>query len=216
MAEPEDFQDMIKPIATAASIVAATFVSPALAQDLIPTTGAPGLTPGVPVTGETADTTLTTAEPEVIEDVLPDFIPELVFTVRTGVEAQPEYFGSDDYRIGPDFSLRLNSITLGNQSYGNPDVTAPPRLLTYGPSFRFISERDPDDFSELAGLDKVDATLEIGATIGVARGNFLAFGEVRRGFGGHEGWVAEAGADVFYRPMDKLVLSAGPRALWGQ
>lgn len=142
-------------------------------------------------------------------------IPELVFTVRGGLEVQPEYFGSEDYQFGPDFSFRLNYINLGNQTFGNPDPSAPARVLTFGPSFRFLPERDADDFDELEGLDTVDAALEIGLTVGYARENFLAFAEMRRGFGGHEGWVGEVGADVLFRPTNDLLLSIGPRALFG-
>jgi outer membrane scaffolding protein for murein synthesis (MipA/OmpV family) len=141
--------------------------------------------------------------------------PRLVFTLRGGVSTAPEYFGSEDQQIGPDFSFRLNYVSLGHRSIGNPDVTVAPSVLSFGPSFRFISERDSDDFKELDGLETVDAALEVGVSVGYARENFLAFAQVRRGFGGHEGWVAEAGADVLFRATDRLLLSAGPRVLFG-
>lgn len=142
--------------------------------------------------------------------------PRLVFTLRGGVAATPEYFGSDEYRIAPDFSFRLNYVSLGNErGIGNPDPDAAPRVFSIGPSFRYIGERDSDDFDELDGLDTVDATLEVGISVGYASDRFLAFGQVRRGFGGHEGWVGEAGADILFRPSDDLVLSAGPRLLFG-
>ena len=141
--------------------------------------------------------------------------PDLVFTLRGGVSTKPEYFGSESQKIGPDFNFRLNFIQLGGYTYGDPEVTTAPRLFSIGPSFRYIRKRDSDDYGELDGLKKVDETLEIGLALGFARENFLAFGRVRRGFGGHEGWVAEAGADVLFRANDRLLLSLGPRVLFG-
>ena len=186
---------MIARLVTTSSLLFAAIATPALAAG--PTDG-------------TAETAMIAPAPE-----MAPASPRLVFTLRGGVSATPEYFGSDDYQAGPDFSFRLNFVSLGNRSIGNPDVDAPARILSFGPSFRFISERDSDDFDELAGLETVDAALEVGLSVGYARENFLAFAQVRRGFGGHEGWVGEVGADVLYRPSDRLLLSLGPRALFG-
>ncbi|MFP7671978.1 MipA/OmpV family protein [Marivita sp. S0852] len=158
-----------------------------------------------------SDTNIPTVAPAMPEAAS----PRLVFTLRGGVSSSPEYFGSEDQKLGPDFSFRLNYLQLGQRGIGNPDVTAAPRVLSFGPSFRFISERDADDYEELEGLDTVDAALEVGVSVGYAREHFLAFAQVRRGFGGHEGWVAEAGADILYRPSDRWLLSAGPRVLFG-
>lgn len=184
---------MTQRLATAASLVAAIAASPVLAD------------------GHTVSTSNMEASAPAPETNT----PQLVFTLRAGVEVQPEYFGSDDYQIGPDFSFRLNYLSLGGQSIGNPDSEAPTKVFSIGPSFRFLPERDADDFDELAGLDTVDAALEFGLTVGYAQEHFLAFANVRRGFGGHEGWVGEIGADVLFRPMDDLLLSIGPRALFG-
>jgi len=156
-----------------------------------------------------------TAEPTAAPVLPTTATPTLVFTVRGGVSTRPEYFGSEDQEIGPDFNFRLNFISLGGQSFGSPDVNAAPRLISIAPSFRYISDRDSDDYSELDGLDTVDEALELGLALGYARENFLAFGRVRRGVGGHDGWVAEAGADVLFRANDRLLLSAGPRVLFG-
>ena len=38
---------------------------------------------------------------------------------------------------------------------------------------------------------------------------------MRRGFGGHEAWVGEAGLDLIARPTDRWKLTVGPRLFWG-
>jgi outer membrane protein len=142
--------------------------------------------------------------------------PRFVFTLRGGVAASPEYFGSDEYAAGPDLGFRFNYLSLGNgRSFGNPDPWADSMGLTFGGSFRFIGERNVDDFDELAGLDDIDAAVELGGSIRYGTEYFAAFGDVRRGFGGHEGWVGEIGADAILNPTDRLRLTLGPRVLFG-
>ena len=41
--------------------------------------------------------------------------------------------------------------------------------------------------------------------------NWQVFGEVRRGFGGHEGVRGTIGSDVIFRPSDRWTITAGPR-----
>ena len=142
--------------------------------------------------------------------------PQLVFTLRGGVASAPEYFGSDEYAVAPDLGFRFNFLSLrSGRSFGNPDPWADSMGLTFGGTFRFIQERKTDDFSELAGLEDIDAAVELGVSMRYGTENFAAFGEVRRGFGGHEGWVGEVGADAILRPTDRLRLSVGPRLFFG-
>ena len=61
----------------------------------------------------------------------------------------------------------------------------------------------------------MDAAVELGAGLFRVTETSRVYGEVRKGFGGHGGWVAEAGLDALLRPADRLVLSAGPRAYLG-
>lgn len=141
---------------------------------------------------------------------------QLVLTLRGGVSFAPEYFGSEDYEVGPDFGLRFNYLSLRNgRTFGNPDPWADSLGFGVRGSFRFIKERDTDDFDELARLDDIDAALELGASVSYTTENFNVFGAARRGFGGHEGWVGEVGADAILRPTDRLRLSLGPRAFFG-
>ena len=85
--------------------------------------------------------------------------PALVFTLRGGVATQPEYFGSDEYDVGPDLGFSLNSLSFGGRSFGNPDPWAEARGFGIRGSFRYIGERDDDDYGELEGLDDIDAAI---------------------------------------------------------
>ena len=158
----------------------------------------------------------TTDTPNVIAPLPIAKSPQLVFTLRGGASYEPGYFGSDDYEVGPDFGFKFNSLTFRNgRSFGNPDPWGEQLGFGIGGSFRFIEERNADDFDELAGLEDVDAAIELGLSARYGTENFLAFGELRRGFGGHEGWVGEIGADAIVKPTDRLRLSVGPRLLFG-
>jgi outer membrane scaffolding protein for murein synthesis (MipA/OmpV family) len=67
----------------------------------------------------------------------------------------------------------------------------------------------------LQGLDGIDAAVELGLGLFRITERSRIYGEVRRGFGGHDGWIAEAGIDAILRPTERLVLTGGPRAHWG-
>ncbi|CTQ31648.1 MipA/OmpV family protein [Jannaschia rubra] len=141
--------------------------------------------------------------------------PALGFTLRGGVKSAPEYFGASETGFGPTASVELNHLRLGGYTFGNPDPLYEPRGFGLIGSLRYIGERDDSDNPELAGLDDVDASLELGAGVRYATRNLEAFGKVRYGVIGHEGFVGELGADVIARPTDRLTLTLGPRALFG-
>ena len=142
--------------------------------------------------------------------------PVLVFSLRGGLAGNPAYFGSDEMELGPDLGFKFHFLRLpGGREFGNPDPWEDSLGFDVHGSFGFIGERDPNDHDELAGLDKVDAAVELGLGIGYTARNFSAFADVRKGFGGHDGYVAEVGADAILRPNDRLTLTMGPRLLWG-
>ncbi|ETX15338.1 MltA-interacting MipA [Roseivivax halodurans JCM 10272] len=172
-------------LAAAAATAAAFAAAPALAQDL----------------GYGTDPVISTQGG-----------PGLVFTLRGGVATSPEYFGSDDYELGPDLGFSLNYLRFGGRDFGNPDPWAERRGFGLRGSFRYIGERDSDD--ELDGLDDIDAAYEVGFGLGYTAEYYSVFADVRRGFGGHEAVVGEVGADAIFRPSDRLQITFGPRALF--
>ncbi|WOI55667.1 MipA/OmpV family protein [Palleronia sp. LCG004] len=141
--------------------------------------------------------------------------PDLVFTLRGGVASTPDYFGSDSYGVGPDFGFRLGYANLFGRELGNADASDPGYGLGLRGSFRYIDERSGDDNSELAGLDDVDETLELGLGLGYTSYRFNVFADARYGVVGHESFVGELGADVITYPTDNLTVTLGPRMLIG-
>lgn len=139
----------------------------------------------------------------------------IMFTLGAGISAQPDYPGADDYGFGPDMKFRLHAVNYGGQVYGNTDPYAESLGFSMSGSFRYVGERDSSDYSELAGLDDVDQSFELGLGVNYGGENYKVYGDVRYGVVGHHTWVGEFGADLIMRPTDRLTLSMGPRAFWG-
>ncbi|MCB1332181.1 MAG: MipA/OmpV family protein [Roseivivax sp.] len=137
------------------------------------------------------------------------------FNAGLGAVVAPSYFGSDDYEVGPTGSFQFGHLKLGKLEFGNPDPDAV--SLGWHPrgSLRVIGERSSADHSELAGLDDIDLSVELGGGIGYRAENFAAFADARYGVIGHQSWVGVLGADAIIQPDDKLTLTIGPRILWG-
>lgn len=132
-----------------------------------------------------------------------DFVFE--FGIKGVVD--PEFLGSDDYRIlpAPIFSVEyLNLPGLG--SFGGPDGLG----FSIGPSFNIVGERSSDDHPDLTGLDDVDTTYEAGIKIGYEWQHAEIYGAARYAFGGAEGFVGEAGASLISRPTETVTLKLGP------
>lgn len=141
--------------------------------------------------------------------------PDLIFTLGAGLSTSPDYFGSDEHEVGPAFSLGFGYLNLAGRGFGNPDATDPGYGIGLRGSLRYVGSRDSGDHPELAGLGDVDASYELGAGIGYRSANFDAYADMRYGFGGHESFVGELGADAKLHPTDRLTLSLGPRVFIG-
>lgn len=135
----------------------------------------------------------------------------VTFRFGLGPSFAPEYFGSDATAPGVGAKFRLESLQLGGMSLGGAENYG----LGVTGSFRFIGERSADDFGELAGLEDIDASLELGGGLEFTTPYYDVFAVLRYGIVGHESFVAEFGSDVYYRPTDQLTLKAGPRLLVG-
>jgi len=134
--------------------------------------------------------------------------PGIEFELGAGGQVAPRYEGASDYLFSPFPTFRLQRLTLPNGfQIGGGDGMG----LSFYPSFGFRGARKAADSPALAGLDDVDTALELGAGVAYTTARAKLFGEVRRGFGGHEGYVGEIGADFFMYPADRLSLSVGPR-----
>lgn len=127
-------------------------------------------------------------------------------TLRGGIAAEPEYFGSDEYRFGPDIGFSNFRLRLGQPDQSGFGIAG---------SFRYIPERSSDDYSELMGLEDVDASVELGFGLRYVAPSVEAFADLRYGVVGHESLVGEVGADAVFRPTDRFTLRLGPRVFLG-
>ena len=133
------------------------------------------------------------------------------FHFGLGPKSAPEYFGSDENELGVTGSFRLERLQFGGLSIGGEDRTG----FGFGGSVRFIGERSADEYPELAGLEDIDPSLELGGGLRFRQPGYRIFADMRYGVVGHEALVAEVGGDIIYRPTDQITLTAGPRVLWG-
>jgi outer membrane protein len=129
---------------------------------------------------------------------------DIVLEMGGGILTRPKFESSDDYTLRPWPVVQLEYLHLPFGTFGGSE-----RALKFSPSFRIISERDDD--GDLAGLGNVDTAYEVGGTVSYRVGMFRGLATLRRGFGGHHGWVGEGGVDAILDPTPKLEIAVGPR-----
>lgn len=145
-----------------------------------------------------------------------DAPPPVVMRVQigTGPQWQPRYPGDDQRRLSPWFSL---SRTRGARpfDFGAADDGTNLTLFHTGRTelavaVRFEGRRRGGDL--LPGLPGVGRTLETGASMETWIGDRLRWrGDVRKGLGGHRGWISQLGLDYVRRDADRWILGLGPR-----
>lgn len=132
---------------------------------------------------------------------------DLSLRIGGGAMVQPDYEGSDDYHVVPWPIIALEYLRLpGIGEFGGPSTG-----FSVGPSFNVLGARDEDDNPILNGLGDVDTAVEIGGKVSFEHDMFGAFVAARRGFGGHEGFVGEAGLNVILHPTARVTFIGGPR-----
>jgi outer membrane protein len=140
---------------------------------------------------------------------------EWTVTARGNVVASPKYPGSDEMSWVGFPSFRMRRVGQPD-TFGAPDDSASiaifrPDRFRMGPSFRYVGSRSPSDDIELLGLNKVPWTAEFGAFAEYwPTDNFRGRVDLRYGFHGHEGVVADFAVDGFMR-FAQWTFSAGPR-----
>ena len=141
--------------------------------------------------------------------------PQLTFEAGLGARIAPDYFGSEDYGTGATGSFSFGHARIGGLEFGDPDPDAVALGFRPRGSVRLVGERTADDNPELAGMEDIDFSVELGGGIAYQGPDYFYFADLRYGVIGHESLVAEVGADAIFRVGDRLTLTAGPRALWG-
>lgn len=142
-----------------------------------------------------------------------------IVTVKGNLRVGPSYPGSDEFSfIGyPSLSFRRAGTV---ERFSAPDdglsfSFLEDSAIRVGVVGRFVGGRYLQDNRELFGLEKIDWAVEPGVFVEYWPLEFLrARAEIRRGFGGHEGFVADFGLDAVQR-FGAFTVSVGPRLALG-
>ena len=138
--------------------------------------------------------------------------------IGAGVLLTPDYLGSNDLKLRPLFAPEIRApfdraflsfrdglgATVFNEGPFSAGLVLRPRF-----------GRDQDDNAALRGMGDIRLSGEGGGFVSYSDGTWLARGEVRYGFGGYSGVVADARLDRVWRVHERVILSAGPRLSWG-
>jgi outer membrane protein len=138
---------------------------------------------------------------------------QYVIDLGAGLAAQPRYPGSDETILVPYPLFVLGRIFV--PGIGQIEEEDGLRRLSVYPSFNFIGKRESSDSNELEGMEDVDWALEAGIGVAYRHDWIRGFVEVRQGFNGYSGQVAQFGLDVIASPTEDLEVLAGPRLGWG-
>ena len=138
---------------------------------------------------------------------------QYVIDAGIGIMAKPRYPGSDEMiavpfpiiSVGKFFVPGIGSVI---------DADAPLRRLSIYPSFNFNGRRESSDSNELKGMKDVDWALEAGLGLAYRHDWIRGFVEIRQGFNGYSGQVADFGIDVIANPTEDLQLMIGPLSVW--
>jgi MipA family protein len=138
--------------------------------------------------------------------------PDLVVSVRAGIEVSPAYLGSDQYEVGPDAAVRVDLLRFPNGfTFGSGQTVGYRTGLGLRGTARYIPRRTTSNYDELEGLGNIPWTFEAGLGLGYEQRNYRVFADVRYGLIGTNAWVGDVGADAIAYPIAGLTLTLGPR-----
>jgi MipA family protein len=141
-----------------------------------------------------------------------------VVTVGVGIQRTPEFPGGEMDRWAPWPIIRFQRTDAPVRPIVIDDGFGPISLvkvgpMSLGPHLSLHQGRDEEDVGVPIG--DVSTTVELGMFAQAdLSDNFRLRGHVRKGIGGHKGWVGDVGGDVFLN-AGRLHLSAGPRLRLG-
>lgn len=138
--------------------------------------------------------------------------------IGAGALISPDYLGSDSHGLSPLVSpdIRWREDTLFLSLRDGLGATLLRQGNVYlGAVLRPRFGRDQDDNAALRGMGDIRPAGEGGLFLRYADLSWRGTLEVRQGFGGHSGLVADARLDRVLRLRPDLILSVGPRLSWG-
>ena len=138
---------------------------------------------------------------------------QYVMDLGAGLLTKPRYPGSNEAIVVPYPLIAFSRFYM--PGYGQVDDENATRRFTIYPSFNYIGKRDASNSSSLKGMDDVDWAVEAGLGVSYRYDFLRAFAEVRQGFNGYSGQVAQFGIDLIGNPTENLELRVGSRAGWG-
>jgi outer membrane protein len=136
-------------------------------------------------------------------------------TIGLGAQVTPKYPGADSLQLAPlpGISLRYvgDPVNFAAADQGSSIGLLGSRShIDFGPVVRLQGKRKQKDVG--APVDPVGFTVEAGGFVQAWLTSALRFrAEARKGFGGHKGWVGQAGIDAVFRDDDRTIFSIGPR-----
>jgi outer membrane protein len=166
-----------------------------------------------------ADPLVTLPAPPFELPVLPPVSGTWTVMVGIGGAYNPDFEGAKRSMLSPVpiFSIRRAGST---DQFRGPRDNASIALIDFGdlragPVGKFVSSRKANSYSELNGLGDVKTAVELGGFVEYFPVDwFRTRVELRQGFGGHHGAVADFSADVIVPVIERLTVSAGPRFTW--
>jgi outer membrane protein len=143
--------------------------------------------------------------------------PPRIARVALGPEIVPDHVGAEGTKLSPFVNVDLKrkgkefEFEAPDESFGPGLLDAGP--IELGPALNLESARRPSRFP--VPVDKVPATFEAGAFAQLYLTKAVRVrAELRKGIGGHDGWISQLFADVVARRGDDYVFSIGPRLSW--
>jgi MipA family protein len=166
-----------------------------------------------------ADPLVTLPAPPIELPVLPPVSG--TWTVMVGAEgaSTPDFEGAKRSMFSPIPIFSIRRAGSADQ-FRSPRDSASIALIDFGdlragPAGKLVASRKADNYSELNGLGDVSTAIELGGFIEYFPVDwFRTRGELRQGFGGHHGVVADWSADFIVPVIQRLIVSAGPRFTW--
>jgi len=136
--------------------------------------------------------------------------------IGLGPQVTPSYPGADEVRFGPYINVDTArgdtpfGFEAQDESFGFTVINA--NGIGAGPSVSIQRSRTNADVGTSIG--KVKTTIEAGGFLtAYAAPNLRLRAELRRGLGGHDGFVGEVSADLIMRDGDNYVFAIGPRVV---
>lgn len=157
------------------------------------------------------------AQAQGLLDKIPPLPGDWTITIGAQGKVLPGYEGANRYEFEPlpVFSMRRAGTTARFRApLDGPSISLiDSGGFHFGPTAKFKPSRKVEDYpNQLRGLGDIDWTIEAGLFAEFWPSDWLRTrAEVRRGFNGHEGFVADFSADVIVPFAERWTLSGGPR-----